>query len=343
MAPVNSTEPQEGGVWGGSACPEDAVLFEGALNRISLIRHRGQPAVLRQRIHPELFRYEPGIAKEAYVAAFLGQPAGISDAERAAGVAALQAPVDIPSGVKLLAFAHDPAGPWSIQAAAAGESLLFYPQPSAYRTLGGIMARLHECRFEGFHAALTDIGHKPPLGWAQHLGAALQKELPEARRWAPSSLEPALNALRLEDLPAPPAVLVHNDLHGDNILIQRDDGSLILLDWDNAAIDAPELDFVKLRHWTRLRPPGLFSPDEALWQAAVDGYIDAGGTPPDPLRLALYEVLWLMRLGNFEAARGTAPPPFRPLGDVKQALEVALKALEEKQGGPYSVPLGPPN
>lgn len=294
------------------------LLFEGTLNRLEIVEHAGRRALLRRRIRPDLFRYEPGIAKEALVAALLtGQDP-----------AALQLPVQIPGGVMLYDYGHDPA--WSLQELAEGESLLLYPQPYSFGQLGAAMARLHACRFDGFYPALTDIGRMPPQRWAVRLRTALAKELPEARAWAPAGLDDALAALVLEDLPEPPAVLVHNDLHGDNILLRREDGRPVLLDWDNAVVDAAELDFVKLRHWTRLRPPGLLTGDEALWQAAVDGYVAAGGTAPDPLRLALYEVLWLMRLGNFEASRGHTPPPFRPLPDIRATLAASLERLAER-------------
>ena len=93
--------------------------------------------------------------------------------------------------------------------------------------------------------------------------------------------------------------LVHNDYAPGNILVQNSVLAAVI-DWDNAVIDAPQLDFVKMKYWTAKDDKGQLGCDPALFAVFVDGYGPAGKEIVESLAFALYEVLWLLRVFNFE-------------------------------------------
>ena len=107
----------------------------------------------------------------------------------------------------------------------------------------------------------------------------------------------------------PEFVLCHNDLHCLNVT--RKQGSLYLVDWDNAQIAPKELDFVKLAHWSRLGADGHFEPDSAIFASFCAGYGAAAGAVLASPIFKLAEFVWLFRVLEFASATPLpANPPF---------------------------------
>ena len=78
-----------------------------------------------------------------------------------------------------------------------------------------------------------------------------------------------------------------------------------------------------MKYWTAKNPSGLLSPQAALFGAFIGGYGDAGQAIVESLAFALYELLWLLRVFNFECAkqaRGIAPAPGYPEAGAYEAF-----------------------
>ena len=101
---------------------------------------------------------------------------------------------------------------------------------------------------------------------------------------------------------------MHNDFAPGNILVTQGRIAAVI-DWDNAVIEAPHLDFVKMKYWTAKNVAGELTHDPALFSAFVRGYGAAGQDIVNSSLFALYEVLWLLRvfnLNDLKKSRGLA-------------------------------------
>jgi hypothetical protein len=125
------------------------------------------------------------------------------------------------------------------------------------------------------------------------------------------------------------ACLVHNDAYGANFFPSVPGERPVLIDWDNLCIDVQELDFVKLKHWTVRGSDGVLRRDERFFRFAVEGHDEVAERPVDHRVLRLYEVLWLLRVANFEAARERAglirPALFPPASVYALSLRRVLQ------------------
>jgi len=84
----------------------------------------------------------------------------------------------------------------------------------------------------------------------------------------------------------------------------RDGKIVCVIDWDNSVIEAPELDFVKMKYWTARGSDGVLTHDTGLYAAFLGGYEDfQHDTRPRASLARLYEVLWLCRVYNFEKSK----------------------------------------
>lgn len=272
------------------------------------MRHAGRDYAVRCVRSACPFRYERGLLKEPFALALLNAAPADSCDDVAAEVFAglLGNPVGGPmehalSGRLLL---YDWSGeclpaPYLVANWIDGAPLWAAPEPEGYRRAGTALAGLHRIRFRHFYKDLFAVGRTPEDG-ATRFRAAFGAELAEAAPQLPADLCRALAAI---DAPAPArACLVHNDVSGANLLVVRG-GAITLIDWDNWVIDAPELDLVKMRYWTRPGPDGPVTPDAGLFEAFLAGYRSAGGPEPDPVQFRARAALWLLRVFNFETAR----------------------------------------
>jgi aminoglycoside phosphotransferase (APT) family kinase protein len=156
------------------------------------------------------------------------------------------------------------------------------------------------------------------VSWRERYCSALDKEIVAAQDHLPRTLVDILRALTVpSSIPTVPC-LVHNDFAPGNILV-RDGSIAAMIDWDNAVIDVPHLDFVKMKYWTAKDAKGELGHDPELFSAFVAGYGTAGREIVGSPLFALYEVLWLLRVFNFERAKeeqGLARAPGYPAAAV---------------------------
>ena len=99
-----------------------------------------------------------------------------------------------------------------------------------------------------------------------------------------------------------------------------------VIDWDNAVIEAPHLDFVKMKYWTAKNATGELAHDPTLFRAFVDGYGPTGRALISAPLFVLYEVLWLLRVFNFERSKeeqGLFRAPGYPAAAVYEKYLVA--------------------
>ena len=208
------------------------------------------------------------------------------------------------------------------------------PGEQLYQAAGRALASLHQVRFDAFYADFFSIGNAPQA-WADRFRAALDKEVGEAR----SRLSPTLlHAVEHTSIPATLSFspcLIHNDFSPGNILVW--DGRLAaVIDWDNTVVDVAPLDFVKMKYWTAKDDRGQLSHNPTLFRAFVTGYGPRGPEVVESETFAWYELLWLLRVWNFEMSkqeRGLERAPGYPAAAEYAAfLERVISRLSGRHG-----------
>ena len=294
----------------------------GSINQIFHIEADGKQFALRVRYNERHFQYEKGVFKEVVAALLVsacderkagGLDRALGDAwGRLAGGSSGES-IGFTCGADILYFdftGSDYAGPWAILEW-TGEALgADFGHAHAFH-LGQIVSNIHRLRFQYAYRTFQDIR---PGGidifneWQEEIvrrnnntacviapEAALRRKL--------DGLAAASRALN------PEFVMCHNDLHCLNVTQKQ--GSLYLVDWDNAQIAPKELDFVKLAHWSRLGADGHFEPDSAVFASFCAGYGAAAGTVLASPIFKLAEFVWLFRVLEFASVlNGPAIPPF---------------------------------
>jgi Ser/Thr protein kinase RdoA (MazF antagonist) len=96
------------------------------------------------------------------------------------------------------------------------------------------------------------------------------------------------------------AVLLHNDFHSKNIIVNDDLNSLKIngiIDFDNWGIGVKAQDFVKIKHWDL-----DFINQPELTRAFYQGYNKYHKTDKDfERKIEFYSLFWLLKLTNREA------------------------------------------
>ena len=129
--------------------------------------------------------------------------------------------------------------------------------------------------------------------------------------------------------------LIHNDFSPGNILV-REGRLAAVIDWDNAVVDVAPLDFVKMKYWTAKDDRGQLGHNPVLFRAFVAGYGPRGPEIVESETFAWYELLWLLRVYNFEISkqeRGLERAPGYPAAAEYAAfLEGAIDRLSARHG-----------
>jgi hypothetical protein len=294
----------------------------GSINQIFHIEADGKQFALRVRYNEGRFQYEKGVFKEVVAALLVsacdeGKAGGagreLGDAwDRIAGSSS-GALIRFPCGPDILYFdftGSDYAGPWAVLEW-TGDALGVNFGPAHAFRLGQIVSNIHRLRFQYAYRTFQDIrpgGIDIFSEWQEEI---VRRNNNTACVIAPEAalrrkLDGLAAASRTHD---PEFVLCHNDLHCLNVTQKQ--GSLYLVDWDNAQIAPKELDFVKLAHWSRLGADGYFEPDSAVFASFCAGYGAAAGAVLASPIFKLAEVVWLFRVLEFASVLdGPANPPF---------------------------------
>ena len=315
------------------ACAEEVELRgparlighkKGSINEIFHIATAEKQFALRVRYNETRFQYERGIFKEVLAALLLfayekGNETGL-DLELASSWDRINGRrsgkfIPFPQGAGIFHFDFTGTrypGPWAVlewTGDALGASI-----DAAYAfQLGQLIAQIHRMKFKSAYGNL----HRLHSGGVDIL-SEWKDEISRRNRNTGYVIAPAEALLeKLECLHAASQaagtdfVLCHNDLHCLNVTHTQ--GSLRLVDWDNAQIAPKELDFVKLAHWSRLGPNGYFQPDPAVFASFCAGYGAAPGAILSSPVFKLAELLWLFRVLEFASVlEQPANPPFWP-------------------------------
>ncbi len=321
-------------------CVEEVLT--GNINTILRVRVGGQRYGLRVRMQESVYRYEPDLIKEVFVLRVLQQAGAVpDDAAIAAAFAQLAASQ---CGVFSLDYPGMPAvryfdwsrqrlpHPYCIYEWVEGQPLWDTPEPTLYTAAGRTLASIHQARFAAFYADFLSVGVSP-VSWLERFQTALAKEINAARSRLPGQVSEAL--LRLQPSATADCLpcLVHNDFAPGNILV-RDGRIAAVIDWDNAVVEAPHLDFVKMKYWTAKNAAGDLVAEPMLFAAFVDGYGEAGRRIIASPTFLLYEVLWLLRVYNFECAKeeqGLPRAPGYPAAAVYAELIAARLATSLRE------------
>lgn len=284
----------------------------GTINLVLRLDWRGRALGARVGVNAHRLRYPHGCLKEALSGLLLSVDHSRLEAAQLRAVAALVlaspkgGPVDHPFGHHLLHYDASRADcpfPFALFDWIEGRALWEVPDRAAYGRAGALLARLHATRFADFHDDVF-AAEETPGGWVERMRLSFAREMAQAcaQGLDVRALRRAVAlSRRLAFVPAGEACLVHNDFSGAN-LIDDGAGRLCLVDWDNWVAACPELDAVKMKHWTRIGPDGMLVADQSLFTAFRDGYRAAAGVDFDDERLAVCEGLWLLKVFNFERA-----------------------------------------
>ena len=298
-------------------------VFAGNINTILKVENGGHLYGLRARVYESVYRYEPDLIKEVFVLWLLRQASRamddaliITEFQRLCA-AQCGAVTDRYEGFPRIryfdwskrSFPH----PYCIYDWVDGTPLLDSPKGELYAQAGRALSRIHQTQFSAFYPDFLSIG-VVPVSWNERYLAALTKERTAAKPHLPRGVSDALNSLSIPlEAPCAPC-LVHNDFAPGNILVL--DGRIAaVIDWDNAVVEAPHLDFVKMKYWTAKNSAGALSHVPELFAAFVDGYGATGREIVNSSLFSLYEILWLLRVFNFERSkeiRGLARAPGYP-------------------------------
>lgn len=303
--------------------PHVQHVFAGNINTILKVAVNDRSYGLRVRTHEQVYRYEPNLIKEAFVLWLMRHAAtGRHDQEAAAAFVQLTAAqrgiVTEHSGVLPIVRYYDWSRaylpyPYCIYEWVEGEPLWDRPQERLYALAGQTLARIHHIQFAAFYGDFLMLGVQP-VSWSKRYRTALDKEVAAAQAHLPHTVIDALRRLVVPSSVATAPCLVHNDFASGNILVHEGKIAAVI-DWDNAVVDVPHLDFVKMKYWTTKNAIGELAHDPALFSAFVDGYGPTGRDMIGSSLFVLYEVLWLLRVFNFERSKeeqGLARAPGYP-------------------------------
>lgn len=154
--------------------------------------------------------------------------------------------------------------------------------PAGLYGMGRTIGRLHALDPLDAHLPGADFMPKNQVPWAESRLHAVADRVPS--QWRRRLDEMLQTLAAIPDLTESPACLVHNDCHPGNA-VQRDNGEVVLIDWDGAGLGSPLLDlgFLLIAADTYTPDvPSLGTSDERV-HAIVDGY--AAYRVPDEVEL----------------------------------------------------------
>lgn len=280
--------------------------YNGYINQVFKLLIDGSYYGLRIRVNENIFIYEHNIFKEtiinewfkAYKQDRLTQVAPYFDAS-----VYKKFPIDMLDCFLPKTITHDFSRtaipfPYCIYEWCHGDTLWDHKDKHLYYLAGKKLKAMHCLKFDAFYNDFNSLGQEK-LDWEKRYSLALERELLILAQHYPASDIATIRKFKTQigDNTRIVPYLIHNDFSGGNILVQ--DGAIqAVVDWDNAVIDSPELDFLKMKYWTVYDNGSRLNHDKNLYNAFVDGYgVDTSFTDSPIFRC--YEILWLTRMINF--------------------------------------------
>ncbi len=172
-----------------------------------------------------------------------------------------------------------------------------------FENIGEILGKLHQIKFSSFYEDIYEIGKKTEKTWSEIFHKRLNMEIQEAKKYKVNNIEEMTeffneNKALIEE--ENEAVLLHNDFHSKNIIVNDDIGSLKIngiIDFDNWGIGVKAEDFVKIIHWDL-----EFLNQPELTRAFYHGYNKYHKLDKDfERKIEIYSLFWLLKLTNREA------------------------------------------
>jgi aminoglycoside phosphotransferase (APT) family kinase protein len=285
--------------------------IDGAINRTFPVILDDSRYALRMRMNEAEFRYEKGVAKSALVGAVhAAKRAGASDRDAGAAKPNGAAPPHAPGLIHWSDGDEFWPLPWEVTRWCRGRALGAAGEDPSVATIeraAGAIADIHAVTFDGGTADLLSLAG-PKTDFGTWIGAAIERELargavdPRIDGYARAIVRAAYGDVRW--------TLAHNDLHGLHLIHDDIQGSIGIIDWDNALVAPAELDFVKLKHWTKVDPrSGQLTGDAPRHAALVAAYTARTGRALDANVFRACEALWLLRVWRFESDRRQAGRP----------------------------------
>lgn len=275
----------------------------GAINSVFRIidsKSHETIAMLRIRTGEPFFGYEKGIVKESLIANIVKASNQNNIAEIIEGRLKHKAAKNIPfpQSSNILYYEDDSVFgvPASILEHIDGPLLIQTEDLEHYRKFGEKLAYLHKASFPNFAHSLLNINEV--VNFDEKYMSQITSLLSHAHYLSTDEKEKAANiSASIKAIDAHP-VLCHGDFHGYNAIIRNND--IHLIDWDNAVIDIPELDFAKAYYWTGLNDNGVLTHDPDKYNAIIDGYMSVSAKKPNKYLIQMMALHWLLRVSNFE-------------------------------------------
>ncbi len=286
-------------------------IFRGNINLIFKVKIDNKFYGLRVRINESVYRYEPNIVKEVLIIQLTNMQESLNfenEIEKVFAQILSQKKGTVASyNNKILPIIlhYDWTRsllpyPYYVYEWSNGTPLWHFKEAKFYSLAGYELSCIHKVHFSSFYKSLLSIG-KEALNWQENYQVSLVKELASAQKYIPH-LTNSVRKIKLDDIREVTPCLLHNDFSGGNILVHNNRIQAII-DWDNAVIESQELDFVKMKYWTTKGNDGVLTYDHTLFTTFLEGYGQEAQEKVTSKVFWLYEILWLLRVYNFEKSK----------------------------------------
>ena len=178
-----------------------------------------------------------------------------------------------------------------------------------FKTLGELLGKLHQIKFDSFYKNITDFGKKTNKTWLEIFNENLDFELQEAKKNKLENIKDITDFFKdcealIEEENEP--VLLHNDFHSKNIIVKDDTSSFKvngIIDFDNWGVGVRAQDFIKIKNWDL-----QFLNQPNLTKGFYQGYMKYHNVNKDFLKkIEIYSLFWYLKLNNLELKQKQDP------------------------------------
>jgi len=172
--------------------------------------------------------------------------------------------------------------------------------------IGKILAKLHQIQFNCFYKKITDIGKDLKIKWIEIIKEQIEKELQDAKKNKINIINEIENYFKQQDAlieTDTEPVLIHCNYYDRNIIVEEKQAEFFitgLIDFDNWAIGARHVDFVKIENLTidPLNEPELKKTFYKGYEQIYNNLINREFIE----KIEFYKALWLLKKINYKKA-----------------------------------------